>query len=377
VTGAAAPPLSSDDLGAFFEDHHRALAGRLRAAAPALEAAGHDARALAGALAASGMCEVVTADPLDVRAICLAREMCGWASPTADAILAVQGLASFPLRAGNSPHWSRVVAAVRRGEAVGGFALTEPGAGSDVAAIATRARRDGDRWRLDGDKTFISNAGLATYYTVFAASDPAAGKRGLSAFLVPGDAPGLAIEPIAMGPHPIGRIRLDGVRVADDALIGEVGAGFALAMATLDRFRVTVGAAAVGMARRATHEARVHVCARRQFGARLADQQLVQAHLADMVTELDAARLLVLRAADAVDRGRRATVEVSMAKLFATEAAQRIVDAAVQLLGGLGVVEGGIVEGLYRAIRPLRIYEGTSEIQRLIIGRALVKEDEG
>jgi acyl-CoA dehydrogenase len=368
-------PLSTDDLGALFAPAHAALAARLRAAAPAIEAVGHDNARLARELGAvHRLYDLVLAEPFDVRALCLAREMLGWASPAADGIFAVQGLGFQPLRLARSRHAAALEPGVRDGTAIGGFALTEPGAGSDVAAIATRATAEGDGVRLDGEKIFISNAGIATYYSVFATVDPAAGKKGLAAFLVPADAAGLAVEPMAIGGHPVGRLVLRGVRLGKDAMLGEPGDGFGLAMQTLDRFRVSVGAAAVGMARRAFAEARAHVMARRQFGQRLADQQLVQAHLADMAVAIDAARLLVLRAAHALDQGVAATVQVSMAKLHATEAAQRVIDAAVQLLGGLGVVEGGVVEGLYRAVRPLRIYEGTSEIQRLIIGRALVKE---
>jgi acyl-CoA dehydrogenase len=376
-------PLSCDDLGLFFEERHAVLGQRLRAAAIPLEASSRAGGPVAARVARElgerfALYDLLEPDPasgrIDVRSLCLAREMLGWAAPIADAIFAVQGLASFPLVATDRAKAGPLLAALRQGAAIGGFALTEPEAGSDVAAIATRAVREGDGWRLDGLKTFISNAGIATFYTVFATIDPAAGKRGLTAFLVPADAPGLTMQPLTIGDHPIGRLSLVGVKLPGDAAIGELGGGFALAMATLDTFRVTVGAAAVGMARRAFAEARRHVMRRRQFGQRLADQQLVQAHLADMATELDAARLLVLRAAHALDRGERASIEVSMAKLHATEAAQRIIDAAVQLHGGRGVTEGEVVEGLYRAIRPLRIYEGTSEIQRLIIGRALTRE---
>jgi acyl-CoA dehydrogenase len=371
----SAPPLSIDELPLFFEERHQALAARLRAAAAPIAAIDDDPALVGRELGESHeLYDLLIAEPLDVRALCLTREMLGWASPTADAIFAVQGLASHPLRVTGAAQAAALEPLIRRGAAIGGFALTEPGAGSDVAAIATRAVIDGDVVRLDGEKVFISNAGIASFYTLFATVDPAAGRKGITAFLVPSDAPGLTVEPQAIGGHPIGRLHLRGVALPATSRIGEVGGGFALAMQTLDRFRVTVGAAAVGMARRAFDEARAHVIARRQFGHRLADHQLVQAHLADMAVAIDASRLMVLRAAHALDRGLRATAEVSMAKLFATESAQRVIDTAVQLLGGLGVVEGNVVEGLYRSIRPLRIYEGTSEIQRLIIGRALTKE---
>jgi acyl-CoA dehydrogenase len=290
--------------------------------------------------------------------------MHGQASPRADSIFAVQGLGSYPLRVSGAD-----VAGFARGERIGAFALTEPEAGSDVAAIATRASEDGPTWRLDGEKTFISNLGIATDAVVFATVDPALGRKGITAFHVALDAPGVAIAPIApIAPHPLGTLRLAG---APATLVGERGGGFRLAMQTLDQFRVSVGAAAVGMARRALDEAAGFVRARHQFGKALAEQPLVQAHLADMICDLDAARLLVYRAAWLRDQGARATTEVSIAKLTATEAAQRIIDTAVQLHGGRGVVAGAVVEHLYRAIRPLRIYEGTSEIQRTIIGRAV------
>jgi acyl-CoA dehydrogenase len=312
---------------------------------------------------------------VDVRALCLVREMLGYASPLGDAIFAVQGLGSFPLLAAGAPGYADVCAELRRGAAIAAFALTEPEAGSDVGAIATRAQKDGGGWTLDGEKTLISNAGLASHYLVFATADRAAGKKGIAAFWVPAVTAGLTVTPIALGaPHPIGALRFEGCRVPAEALVAPPGSGFGLAMRTLDTFRVTVGAAAVGMARRAFDAARAHVTGRVQFGAPLADTQLVQAHLADMACDLDAARLLVLRAAHAADRGEAVTVPAAMAKLFATEAAQRVVDRAVQLFGGRGVCQGEVVESLYRAVRPLRIYEGTSEIQRLVIARHLIKE---
>jgi acyl-CoA dehydrogenase len=358
-------PLSTGDLPMFFDERHHALAARLDAAAPAIAVAAGDDRASARALADAGLFEIVLGG--DSRDLCLAREMLGAASPRADSIFAVQGLGTFPLIATGGD-----VAGFATGERIAAFALTEPDAGSDVAAIASRATLVGDRWRLDGDKLFISNLGIATDAVVFATVDPTLGRGGITAFHVRLDAPGIAIDPIEpIAPHPLGALRLDGTPAT---LVGEVGGGFRLAMQTLDTYRVSVGAAAVGMARRALDEALGFVRARRQFGKPLADQPLIQAHLADMACELDAARLLVLRAAWARDRaGGQATTEVSIAKLYATEAAQRIIDAAVQLHGGRGVVAGAVVEHLYRAIRPLRIYEGTSEIQRTIIGRALAR----
>ncbi len=377
--------LSTADLDFFFERHHQQLAERLEEAGVAVARAAREAgeergRAVAAEMGRVGLYQWLLPasngsrpGAVDVRALCLVRELLGYVSPLADAIFAVQGLGSYPLL--GSGHERAVLDELRRGTAIAGFALTEPEAGSDVGAIATVARHERSEWILDGEKTLISNAGLATHYLLFATADRAAGKKGIAAFWLPADAPGLTVEPIALGvEHPIGALRLDGCRVPADGLVAPPGAGFALAMRTLDTFRVTVGAAAVGMARRAFDAARARVTERRQFGAPLADTQLVQAHLADMACDLDAARLLVLRAALAADRGAAVTVPAAMAKLFATEAAQRVIDRAVQLFGGRGVCQGEVVEELYRAVRPLRIYEGTSEIQRLIIGRAIARE---
>jgi acyl-CoA dehydrogenase len=371
--------LSSADLDVFFDERHQTLASELERAAPEIEKAAAwsgpgDARAqaVARAMGQMGLYEwVLPRTPsVDVRALCLVREMLGYVSPLADAIFAVQGLGAYPLVAsGSAPAEAEDL---RRGDAIAAFALTEPEAGSDAGSLRCAARRDGSGWVLDGDKTLISNAGLATHYLVFATVDPSVGKKGITAFWVSARAPGLEVSPMALGiEHPIGRLALRGCRA--DAVVGEVGGGFALAMKTLDSFRVTVGAAAVGMARRAFDEARAHVTKRVQFGAPLSDTQLVQAHLADMLCDLDGARLLVLRAALAADRGGPVTVPAAMAKLVATESAQRVVDRAVQLLGGRGVVHGEVVEALYRAVRPLRIYEGTSEIQRIVIGRAIAR----
>lgn len=377
--------LSTADLGMFFDDAHRELADRLAGVAAALDGAG-DARAVAEAMGEEhGLYRWLLPDAdarPDVRALCLIREALGYASPLADAIFAVQGLGTYPIAlAGTDAQRARWLPGARAGRSIGAFALTEPDAGSDVAAMQTTARRDGDGFVLDGAKTLISNVGIADHYVVFARLDgheePGKPHRAITAFVVPADAPGLASQDIALNiDHPIGALAFIDCRVAGDALLGEPGGGFRLAMATLDTFRVSVGAAAVGMARRALDAALAHVRTRRQFGQPLARQQLVQGMLADMATELDAARLLVLRAAHARDAGAdRVTVEAAMAKLYATEAAQRIIDAAVQLHGGRGVVAGEVVEMLYRAIRPLRIYEGTSEIQRLIIGRALAEAE--
>jgi len=319
---------------------------------------------------------------IDVRALCIAREAIAYFSPLADSIFAVQGLGSHPiLLAGEGERRAAVLAEVIRGERVCAFALTEPEAGSDVASMRTTARREGETWILDGEKVFISNVGIAHHYIVFANADPAQGKRGISAFLVDEKSEGFTTEPIAMSvDHPLGRVQLRGCKVPASALIGEVGHGLRLALGTLDVFRTSVGAAAVGMARRALDEAIARTTARVQFGKALSEFQLTQAALADMATELDAARLLVFRAAwekdqpgaDTADARRASATSVAMAKMYATEAAQRIIDRAVQLFGGLGVTDRCVVDRLYREIRPLRIYEGTTEIQKLIIGGALV-----
>jgi acyl-CoA dehydrogenase len=377
--------LSTDDLAMFFAESHKALASRLRAAAAAIEAVELPGRhvteferdrSAAAALAEGALFELVVPNgKLDTRGLCLAREMLGYVSPRADSIFAVQGLGTHALVLAGTADQKSQLKAYARGAGIAAFALTEPDAGSDVAAIQTRATPTADGYRLDGDKLFISNLGIADHATVFATTDPSLGSAGLTAFWVPLDAPGVTIKPMqAIAAHPIGALELRGVTVPPAARIGEVGQGMKLAMQTLDAFRVSVGAAAVGMARRALDEALGFVTRRTQFGKLLSEQPLVQAHLADMMVDLDSARLLVLRAAYLKDTtDAKVTTEVSIAKLGATEAASRVIDRAVQLFGGRGVMAGAVVEHLYRAIRPLRIYEGTSEIQRTIIGRALAK----
>jgi acyl-CoA dehydrogenase len=396
--------LSTHDLPMFFTDSHLALAKGLAAAAPGF-ATVEDApdepardRAAAAALATAGLFELVvplgalrpgapgidvesSASDLrigfgiDTRALCLAREMLGYTCPRADSIFAVQGLGTHPIVLAGTDDQRASLRSFSRGSRIAAFALTEPEAGSDVASLTTRATPCEGGYRLDGDKLFISNLGIADYAAVFATLDPVLGNAGLLAFWVPLGLPGVKIHPLtATAPHPIGALELRGVTVPPTALIGDVGQGMKLAMKTLDAFRVSVGAAAVGMARRAMDETLRFVTGRTQFGKRLIEQPLVQAHLADMAVDIDSARLLVLRAAylkDTLDT--RITTEVSIAKLGATEAAQRVIDRAVQLFGGRGVMAGSVVEYLYRAIRPLRIYEGTSEIQRTIIGRALAR----
>jgi acyl-CoA dehydrogenase len=292
-------------------------------------------------------------------------------------MFAMQGLGSFPLAfAGSKQIKLRILPKVKSGDAIAAFAITEPEAGSDVSALQTTARRDGTGYVVDGVKTFISNAGLAEFYTVFAKTASAKGSKGISAFVVEKDSPGFSVEEKIelIAPHPIGRIRFDGCRVPAENLLGGEGEGFKIAMTTLDTFRPTVGAAAVGLAWRALDEAIGYSKLRVQFGRPLAEFQATQMKLADMATELDAARLLVHRAAWKRDtEGGRVTRESAMAKLFATEAAQRIIDTAVQIHGGTGVVRGSIVEHLYREVRALRIYEGTSEIQKLVIAGQLLR----
>ncbi|WP_437601818.1 acyl-CoA dehydrogenase family protein [Sorangium sp. So ce590] len=393
--------LSSADLPVFFEERHAALAARLTPEALAPLAGARDPAAVArclgeplglyahlvpaalgGAPAGGGL----PADPMavDVRSLVLIREALGQVSPLADAIFAVQGLGSYPIvLAGSDAQRRAILPDVLSGRRIGAFALTEPEAGSDVASLRTEARREGDGWVLDGEKVLISNVPLAHHLVVFARTgDNGGGGRGggraeITAFLVDSGAPGVAAEPLPMSvPHPIGRLRFEGCRAPDSARLGEVGGGFKLAMQTLDAFRISVGAAANGMAARALREAVAHVTRRRQFGAPLSEQQMVRAYLAEMATELDAARLLVARAAHKRDAGgaaARVSTEAAMAKMFATEAAQRIIDRAVQLHGGLGVIEGTEVERLYREIRPLRIYEGTTEIQKLIIAKGILE----
>jgi acyl-CoA dehydrogenase len=314
---------------------------------------------------------------LDARSLCVARETLAQASSLADFAFAMQGLGSAPITLfGREDQKRALLPAIAAGTAIGAFALSEPNAGSDVGAVAAAATRDGGGWRLDGVKTWISNAGLAHHYVIFARTGEGPGAKGLSAFIVDADAPGLdASERIdTIAPHPLGTLRLSGCRVAADRLLGESGEGFKIAMATLDMFRPTVGAAALGLARRAFDEAVARAGNRRLFGRALAEFQLTQAKLADMAVAIDAAALLVYRAAWTKDvLGTRVTLESSMAKLFATESAQQVIDAAVQIFGGLGVVHGMTVERLYREIRALRIYEGTSEVLKLVIASRLLK----
>jgi len=311
---------------------------------------------------------------LDSRALCVARERLAYHDGLADFAFAMQGLGSGAITlAGTAAQRDRWLPSVARGEAIAAFALSEPGAGSDVAALAMRARREEDAWVLDGCKTWISNGGIADFYCVFARTGDTPGARGISAFVVPADTPGLVVaERIeVISPHPLARLEFSDCRLPLDALLGVEGDGFKLAMRTLDIFRASVAAAALGFARRAVDESVAHARSRRMFGGTLADLQLTQAKVGDMAMEIDAAALLTYRAAWLRDVGQaRTTKEAAMAKLSATESAQRVIDAAVQLHGGLGVTHGHIVERLYRDIRALRIYEGATEVQKLIAGRA-------
>ncbi|WP_417493476.1 acyl-CoA dehydrogenase family protein [Maricaulis sp.] len=317
-------------------------------------------------------------DTLDVRSLCLMREHLGYRSGLADFVFAMQGLGSGAISLFGTEAQKQVwLPDVARGEFCAAFALTEPEAGSDVAAIATTATPDGDGWRLNGEKTFISNGGIADFYVVFARTGEAEGARGLSAFILDAKTPGLKIaeriETIA--PHPLARLVFEDCHLPASSLIGTSGAGFKIAMATLDVFRSTVGAAALGFARRALDEATQRARTRKLFGATLADQQGVQTQLAEMALDIDASALLIYRAAWTKDSGAaRITREAAMAKLYATEAAQRVIDTAVQLFGGLGVTKGSVPEALYRDIRALRIYEGASEVQKLVIARQHLSE---
>jgi acyl-CoA dehydrogenase len=316
-------------------------------------------------------------EQLDVRSLSLAREILGRASGLADFALAMQGLGSAPISLFGSEEQKRaILPRVAAGTALAAFALSEPDAGSDVSAISTTAKRDGKFWRLDGRKTWISNAGLAAFYVVFARTGEGEGTKGLSAFIVDASSAGLdASERIdVIAPHPLGTVRLSGCRVSEDSLLGQPGQGFKIAMGTLDVFRTTVGAAALGFARRAMDEAAGRACQRRMFGRSQAEFQLTQEKLADMAVSIDAAALLIYRSAWTKDvLGGRVTREASMAKLYATEAAQKVIDEAVQIFGGLGVVRGVPVERLYREIRALRIYEGASEVLKLIIGSQVIE----
>lgn len=318
-------------------------------------------------------------EAIDTRAICLIRETLARHSGLADFAFAMQGLGSGAISlAGSEMQRQKYLPRVAAGEAISAFALSEAEAGSDVAAMACTARADGAHYVLDGEKTWISNGGIADFYVVFARTGEAPGARGISAFIVEADTPGFEVaERIELiAPHPLARLRFTHCRVPASQRVGAAGEGFKVAMRTLDVFRTSVAAASLGFARRAFDEALQRATTRKMFGGVLADFQLTQAKLAQMATAIDSAALLTYRAAWMRDQGHNVTREAAMAKMTATENAQQVIDAAVQMLGGLGVVSGQPVERLYREIRALRIYEGATEVQQLIIARDLLRSAE-
>jgi len=366
----------------FFEDRHRALQRDLEAWCSEHLPVGHEdvdeaSRSLVRMLGEAGWLMHSAVDPdapgtLDVRSLCLIRETLARHDGLADFAFAMQGLGVGALSLFGTDAQRRWLVRTRAGGAIAAFALTEPASGSDVANIEMAAAADGDGFVLSGEKTWISNGGIADVYTVFARTGEAPGAKGLSAFVVPADTPGLKVAERleVVAPHPLARLRFENVRLPGAALIGGRGEGFKIAMSVLDVFRSTVGAAALGFARRALAETVNRVQSRELFGGPLAELQQVQAHVADMATAVDAAALLVYRAAWTKDAGApRISREAAMAKLFATEQAQDVIDRAVQLHGGDGVRRGHVMESLYRDIRALRIYEGASEVQKVIIAR--------
>lgn len=373
----------------FLEDRHRELAAEAESWAKAHLPVDHgdvDAacRGLVKALGEAGLLEWTAPGggetALDVRALCVLRETLAYHDGLADFAFAMQGLGMGAVSLFGTAWQRDWLSATRAGEAIAGLALTEPRSGSDVAAMETTAVKDGNGWRIDGEKTWISNGGIADVYTVYARTGEAPGAKGVSCFLVPADAEGFSVvERLeVMAPHPLARLRFDGVRLPAEALVGEPGRGFAMAMSVLDVFRSTVGAAALGFARRALDEALGRVSSREIFGAPMTDLQMVQGHLAEMALQVDAAALLIQRAAWTKDMGApRVSREAAMAKLHATEIAQDVIDRAVQLFGGDGVRKGTMVESLYREIRALRIYEGASDVQRVVIARSALAAHAG
>lgn len=377
----------------FFEDRHRQLAEGLERWCQDNLRSAHadtpsvDARcvALVRELGRAGWLLETSPDPsemkpLDVRALCLIRETLARHDALADFAFAMQGLGAGALSLFGSPEQRRLwLPRTRAGGLIAAFALSEPRSGSDVANLECSAAREGAHWVLDGEKTWISNGGIADYYVVFARTG-GAGAKGLSAFVVSADAPGLEVAERleTMAPHPLARLRFDGVRIPEASLIGSEGAGFKIAMSVLDVFRSTVGAAALGLARRAMSLSIERATTRNLFGAPLADLQMTQSKIADMALGVDASALLVYRAAWRKDSGvARVTREAAMAKLHATESAQTIIDDAVQIHGGEGVRVGNPVEALYREIRALRIYEGASEVQKVVIAKQAIAGEPG
>ena len=371
----------------FLEDAHRQLEAEVdrwgREVLPTLAVDHHDVdascRTLVRALGRSGfLANAVPAayggntEKLEVRRLCITRETLGRYSGLADVAFAMQGHGSGTISLfASEAIREQYLPGVAAGEYIAAFALSEPGAGSDVAAMSTSARREGDEYILNGCKTWISNGGIADYYTVFARTGGGTGSKGISCFVVDADTPGFSVtERIdVIAPHPLGKLEFNECRIPAAKRVGEEGHGFKYAMATLDVFRSTVGAASLGFARRALDEAVTHCKQRQMFGGHLGDLQMTRSALGEMALEIDASALLIYRAAWKKDSGaERITREAAMAKLYATEAAQKIIDQAVQLHGGLGVVSGNMVESLYREVRALRIYEGASEVQKVIIG---------
>jgi acyl-CoA dehydrogenase len=370
----------------FFEPRHRTLARELEAWAAQHVSQAHatdvDAacRALVRSLGAGGWLTHAVGDQIDTRAICLIRETLARHDGLADFAFAMQGLGSGAISlAGSAEQKARWLPRVASGEAIAAFALSEPDAGSDVGALSCAARAEGDHYLLDGEKTWISNGGIADFYVVFARTGEQPKARGISAFIVEAGMPGFEIaERIELiAPHPLARLRFTNCRIAATQRIGAPGEGFKIAMRTLDVFRTSVAAAALGFARRALDEALQRATTRKMFDATLADFQLTQAKLAQMATTIDSAALLTYRAAWQRDQGASVTREAAMAKMVATEGAQQVIDAALQMFGGLGVTRGVPVERLYREIRALRIYEGATEVQQLIIARELLKDRKG
>lgn len=376
----------------FFADEHRQLAHELASWCetnlPDEEIEDVDAgcRELVATLGAAGWLRYCVPaafggkwPQLDARSLCIIRETLAYYAGLADFTFAMQGLGSGAITlAGTPEQQARYLPRVASGEWLAAFALSEPEAGSDVAALTTTAMREGSGYRLNGVKTWISNGGIADFYTVFARSENIPGARGITAFIVPADTPGLQIaERIeVLAPHPLATLRFDACYVSEASVLGLPGSGFKLAMQTLDIFRASVAAAANGFARRALDETLRHTRQRGMFGQTLADMQMTQARVADMAVAVESGALLTYQAAWLRDvQALPATREVAMAKLVATENAQRVIDSAVQLFGGLGVRRGSIPERLYREIRALRIYEGASEVQQLIIARSLFKEE--
>ena len=369
----------------FFEDRHRLLAERLETwSAANLPVDHHDVdaacRELVARLGAGGWLKATATDeenprPLDVRALCLSREILARHDGLADFAFAMQGLGAGAISLFGDEAQRRWLKRTRTGEAIAAFALSEPRSGSDVANMEMSARREGDGFVLAGEKTWISNGGIADFYVVFARTGEAPGARGLSAFLAPAQTRGLEVAERldVIAPHPLARLAFNDVRLPASALIGRPGEGFRIAMSVLDVFRSTVGAAALGFARRALDESVTRASTRHLFGAPLGNLQMVQGHIAEMALDVDAAALLVYRAAWTKDvGGGRVTREAAMAKLHATDRAQSVIDKAVQLHGGDGVRSGHIVERLYREIRALRIYEGASDVQKVVIARQVL-----